>query len=207
MADGFISRGFIGKRREPEAAKANRVPPGQYITRDFPVLSAGPTPRTPLVQWTFRIEGLVKEPVQWAWEEFLKLPSQTYVVDISCVTKWTKLDMKWKGVSVDTLFEHVELDPKARFVTAFCDGGYTTNVPIPDLINGQAFVAYDYDDKPLVPEHGGPARLVVPHLYFWKSAKWVRGLYLMDRDKPGFWESLGYNNHGDPWKEERYTGD
>jgi DMSO/TMAO reductase YedYZ molybdopterin-dependent catalytic subunit len=207
MADRFISRGFVGKRRDPEAAKANRVPPGQYITKDFPVLSAGPTPRTPLAKWTFGIEGLVKEPVQWTWEEFLKLPAQTYVVDISCVTKWTKLDMKWKGVSVDTLFEHVELDPKARFVTAFCDGGYTTNVPIPDLINGQAFVAYDHDDKPLAPEHGGPARLVVPHLYFWKSAKWVRGLHLMEKDKPGFWESLGYNNHGDPWKEERYTGD
>jgi DMSO/TMAO reductase YedYZ molybdopterin-dependent catalytic subunit len=207
MADRFISRGFVGKRRDPEAAKANRVPPGQYVTKDFPVLSAGPTPRTPLAKWTFRIEGLVKEPAQWTWEEFLKLPAQTYVVDISCVTKWTHLDMKWKCVSIDTLFEHVELDPKARFVTAFCDGGYTTNVPIPDLINGQAFVAFDYDDKPLAPEHGGPARLVVPHLYFWKSAKWVRGLQVMEKDKSGFWESLGYNNHGDPWKEERYTGD
>lgn len=207
MADKFVSRGFVGKRRDAEAAKANRVPPGQYVTRDFPVLSAGPTPRTPLAQWTFRIEGLVKEPVQWTWEDFMKLLAQTYVVDISCVTKWTKLDMKWKGVSVDTLFEHVELDPKAKFVTAFCDGGYTTNVPIPDLVNGQAFIAFEYDDQTLAPEHGGPARLVVPHLYFWKSAKWVRGLRVMEKDKPGFWESLGYNNHGDPWKEERYTGD
>src|SRR2546422_2446958 len=110
MVEKFFSRGFVGKRREPEAAKANRVPPGQYVTRDFPVLSAGPTPRTRLDQWTFKIEGLVKEPVQWSWAEFLKLPAQTYVVDISCVTKWTKLDMKWKGVSLDTLFEHVELD-------------------------------------------------------------------------------------------------
>jgi DMSO/TMAO reductase YedYZ molybdopterin-dependent catalytic subunit len=207
MADKFISRGFVGKRRDPEAAKANRVPPGQYITKDFPVLSAGPTPRTRLDQWSFTIEGLVKEPAKWSWEEFLKLPAQTYVVDISCVTKWTKLDMKWKGVSVDTLFEHVELDPKAAFLTAFCDGGYTTNLPLPDVVNGQAFVAYEYDDKPLAPEHGGPARLVVPHLYFWKSAKWVRGLRLMEKDKSGFWESLGYNNHGDPWKEERYSGD
>jgi DMSO/TMAO reductase YedYZ molybdopterin-dependent catalytic subunit len=207
MADKFISRGFVGKRRDPEAAKANRVPPGQYITKDFPVLSAGPTPRTRLEQWSFTIEGLVKEPAKWSWEEFLKLPAQTYVVDISCVTKWTKLDMKWKGVSVDTLFEHVELDPKAAFLTAFCDGGYTTNLPLPDVVNGQAFVAYEYDDKPLAPEHGGPARLVVPHLYFWKSAKWVRGLRLMEKDKSGFWESLGYNNHGDPWKEERYSGD
>jgi DMSO/TMAO reductase YedYZ molybdopterin-dependent catalytic subunit len=207
MSQPFISRGFVGKRRAPEAAKANRVPPGQYVTNDFPVLSAGPTPNVRLDQWEFVIEGLVREPVRWAWEEFLTLPAQTYVVDISCVTKWTKLDMRWGGVSVDTLFEHVELDPKAMFVTAFSYGGYTTNVPLPDLINGQAFIAYEYDGRSLTPEHGGPARLVVPHLYFWKSAKWVRGLRLMEKDKPGFWESLGYNNHGDPWKEERYSGD
>ncbi len=207
MAGQVISRGFFGKRRAPDAEKANRLPPGQYVTNDFPVLSAGPTPRTPLAQWTFRIQGLVKEPVQWSWEEFLKLPAQTYVVDISCVTKWTRFDTKWKGVSLDTLFEHIELDPKAAYLTAFSDGGYTTNLPIAEVVNNQAFVAYEYDDKPLPPEHGGPARLVVPHLYFWKSAKWVRGLYLMEKDKPGFWESLGYHNHGDPWKEERYWGD
>lgn len=205
MTDRFISRGFVGKRREPEAA--NRVPPGQHAVSDFPVLSAGPTPRTPLNRWSFAIEGLVHEPVKWTWEEFLKLPTQTFVVDIHCVTKWTKLDTRWEGVSVDTLFEHVELDRKAMFVTAFCDGGYTTNMPLTDIINGQAFVGYNYDGKSLAPEHGGPARLVVPDLYFWKSAKWVRGLRLMERDRSGFWESLGYNNHGDPWKEERYTGD
>ncbi len=206
MADQFISRGFFGKRRTEGPGK-DRIPPGQYLTDDFPVLSAGPTPRTALAQWTFRIDGLVKEPIQWSWEEFLKLPAQTFVVDISCVTKWTKLDTKWKGVSVDTLLEHVEIDPRARFVLAFADPDYTTNVPLPDLVNGQAFVAYQYDDKPLEPEHGGPARLVVPHLYFWKSAKWVRGLHLMEKDKSGFWESFGYNNHGDPWLEQRYAGD
>ena len=206
MPEKFISRGFVGKRRQG-AATANRVPPGQYVTNDFPVLSAGPTPYVALDQWTFTIEGLIKEPVKWSWNEFQKLPAQDFVVDISCVTKWTKLDTRWRGVSIDTLFEHVDIDPRARFVTAFCDGGYTTNVPIPDLINGQAFVAYGYEGKALSPEHGGPARLVVPHLYFWKSAKWVRGLHLMENDKPGFWESLGYNNHGDPWKEERYSGD
>jgi len=127
-------------------------------------------------------------------------------VDIHCVTKWSKLDTRWEGVSVDTLLEHADLDPKAQFVTAYCEGGYTTNMPLPDVLNGQAFVAYKFDGKPLSPEHGGPARLVVPHLYFWKSAKWVRGLRFMEQDKPGFWESLGYNNHGDPWKEERYSG-
>lgn len=207
MAGNFISRAFMGKRRAPEAAQANRIPPGQYITHDFPVLSAGPTPHTSLTEWTFTIEGLVQEPVTWSWEAFMQLPSQTYVVDISCVTKWTKLDTQWKGVSVDTLFEHVALAPQAMYVTAFCDGGYTTNLPIVDMLNGKAFVAYEFGGQPLAPEHGGPARLVVPHLYFWKSAKWIRGLQVMEKDKPGFWESLGYHNRGDPWKEERYTGD
>lgn len=202
MTDSFISRGFTGKRRQPEAA--NRVPPGQYITPDFPVLSAGPTPRTALDQWTFTIDGLVREPVKWSWEEFLQLPAQSFVVDIHCVTKWSKLDTLWEGVSIDTLFGYIDLKPNASYVTAFCDGGYTTNMPLVDIINGQSFVAYRYDDKPLAAEHGGPARLVVPHLYFWKSAKWIRGLRLTEVDTPGFWESLGYNNHGDPWKEERY---
>jgi DMSO/TMAO reductase YedYZ molybdopterin-dependent catalytic subunit len=132
---------------------------------------------------------------------------QNYVVDISCVTKWTKLDMKWEGVSLDTLLEQVELDRNARFVTAYSDGGYTTNIPLTDMINGQSFIALKYDDQPLTPEHGGPARMVVPHLYFWKSAKWVRGIRLMEKDKPGFWEGLGYHNHGDPWKEQRYWND
>ena len=149
----------------------------------------------------------MKEPVSWGWNEFQKLPAQDFVKDISCVTKWTKLDTRWRGVSVDILLEQVELDRRAAFVTAFSDGGYTTNIPLPELVNGQAFVAYGYDGRPLAPEHGGPARLVVPHLYFWKSAKWVRGLRVMEKDVSGFWESLGYNNHGDPWKEERYTGD
>ena len=143
----------------------------------------------------------------WSWTEFLALRAQEFTEDISCVTTWTKLDTKWRGVSVDTILEHVELDPRARFLVAECYGGYTTNLPLPDALNGQAFVAYEYDGAPLPPDHGGPARLVVPHLYFWKSAKWVRGLMLVEKDKPGFWESYGYNNHGDPWKEERYSGD
>lgn len=202
---GIISRGFLGRRRPAEVE--GRLPPGQYLVTDFPVLSAGPTPHTPLDKWTFRIEGLVKSPVQWSWQEFLKLPSETFVVDISCVTKWTKLDAKWRGVTVDTLLGGIGVDPKAKYVTAFSDGGYTTNIPLDEMTNGQAHVAYEFDDKPLEPVHGGPARLVVPHLYFWKSAKWIRGLRLMENDLPGFWESLGYNNHGDPWKEERYSGD
>ncbi len=205
MTNRFTSRGFFGKRRQPEAD--DRVPPGQYITDDFPVLSAGPTPRTPLQEWSFAIDGLVKQPANWSWEKFLALPRQTYTVDIHCVTKWSKLDTQWEGVSVDTLLAAVEVDPRVHFVVAFCDGGYTTNLPLDDITGSKAFVGFNYGGKPLAPEHGGPARLVVPHLYFWKSAKWVRGLTLVEKDDPGFWESLGYHNRGDPWKEQRYRGD
>jgi DMSO/TMAO reductase YedYZ molybdopterin-dependent catalytic subunit len=202
MTSNFVSRGFTGKRRQ--TSTADRVPPGQYVTPDFPVLTAGPTPRTPLDQWRFTIGGLVREPVTWTWEEFLQLPSRSFLVDIHCVTKWSKLDTRWEGVSVDILLEHVDLAPNAAYVTAYCDGDYTTNIPLVDVINGQAFVAHRYEGGPLAAEHGGPARMVVPHLYFWKSAKWVRGLQLTEKDRRGFWESLGYHNHGDPWKEERY---
>lgn len=201
----MISRGFLGRRRPADIE--SRLPPGQYLVTDFPVLSAGPTPHTPLDRWSFTVEGLVQSPVTWTWDEFLKLPSQTFTVDISCVTKWTKLDTKWLGVNVDTLLAAVQLNPNAHYVMAFSDGGYTTNIPLNEMVNGQAFVAYRFDDKELAPEHGGPARLVVPHLYFWKSAKWIRGLRLMERDQAGFWETLGYHMHGDPWKEERYSGD
>ena len=203
MPDRFISRGFIGKPRP--ADQAGRLPPGQYLTDGFPVLSAGPTPHISLDRWTFTLEGLVKNKVTWTWAEFLKLPAQRFVVDISCVTKWTKLDTQWEGISVDTLLKQVDLDPKAQFVVAFSHEGYTTNLPLSEVVNGQAFVAYRYDGQPLPPEHGGPARLVVPHLYFWKSAKWVAGLRFVERDQPGFWESAGYHDHGDPWKEERYS--
>jgi DMSO/TMAO reductase YedYZ molybdopterin-dependent catalytic subunit len=202
----FVTRGFAGRRHDP-GDSAGRIPPGQYLTRDFPVLSAGPTPHPPLTDWTFTIDGLVTEPVTWSWPELLSLPDREFVVDISCVTKWTKLDTRWRGVSVDTLFEHVELDPRGMFVIAHSYGGYTTNLPLPDVLEARAFVAYEYDGAPLTPEHGGPARLVVPHLYFWKSAKWVRGLRVLDRDQLGFWERLGYHERGDPWKEQRYEGD
>ena len=206
MTDPFVSRGFVGRSHDP-GARANRVPPGQYLTEGFPVLSAGPTPQIPLDTWSFAIEGLVRAPVTWSWQEFTGLPSRDWTVDISCVTKWTKLDTTWHGVSLDDLLAAVEVDPRARFVTAHCYGGYTTNLPLTDLLNNQAFVAWQYEGKPLEPAHGGPARLVVPHLYLWKSAKWVRGLRLHEEDAPGFWESLGYHNRGDPWREERYSGD
>jgi DMSO/TMAO reductase YedYZ molybdopterin-dependent catalytic subunit len=210
VGDRFVTRGFVGRRERAGASGtdvASRIPPGQYLTTDFPVLSAGPTPRTPLDRWSLTVEGLVHEPVSWTWDEFLALPTREWTVDISCVTKWTKLDMRWRGVSVETLLEHLELDPAAAFVVAWADGGYTTNLPLADVLNGQAFVAVEYDGRPLTPEHGGPARLVVPGRYFWKSAKWVRGLRLQAHDEPGFWESLGYHIRGDQWLEERYSGD
>ena len=196
-----FSRGFRGRRQE---GPPGRVPPGQYLTDDFPVLSAGPTPHTPLEEWTFTIEGGA-EPVRWTWDEFRALPSVTVTQDIHCVTKWSKLDTVWEGVSVDTLLEQVDHD--REYVLAFCDGGYTTNLPLEDVTDGKAWVAFAFGGEPLEPEHGGPARLLVPHLYFWKSAKWVRGLSLSDHDRPGFWETHGYHNYGDPWREQRYTGD
>ena len=210
MTERFVTRGFVGRSGQQGSGQvdaASRTPPGQYLTTDFPILSAGPTPRTPLDRWSLSIEGLVREPVSWTWDEFLALPSREWTVDISCVTKWTKLDMRWRGVSVDTLFERVDLDAGAAFAIGWSDGGYTTNLPIGDILNGQAFVAFEYDGRPLAPEHGGPARLVVPGRYFWKSAKWLRGLRLQAQDAPGFWESLGYHNRGDQWLEERYSGD
>jgi DMSO/TMAO reductase YedYZ molybdopterin-dependent catalytic subunit len=198
-----VSRGFHGRRRTD--VDPARIPPGQYVVDDFPVLSAGPTPHTPLEAWSFTINGAVDADATWRWEEFLALPSETFTVDIHCVTKWSKLGTSWTGVSLDELLAEVETS--ADFVTAFSDGGYTTNLSIADVTDGQAWVAYAFDGAPLEPEHGGPARLLVPHLYFWKSAKWVRGLTLTVDDEPGFWETNGYHNRGDPWKEERYWSD
>jgi DMSO/TMAO reductase YedYZ molybdopterin-dependent catalytic subunit len=186
-------------------ADPSRLPPGQYEERGFPVLAAGPTPHTPLQDWTFLVSGEVDEPRSWTWEEFLALPAETPTVDIHCVTKWSKFDTHWKGVSVDTLLGAVVTE--AEYLTAWSDGGYTTNLPVDDVTGGKAWVAYEYDGEPLHPEHGGPARLLVPHLYFWKSAKWVRGLTLTLADEPGFWENYGYHNRGDPWLEQRYQGD
>jgi DMSO/TMAO reductase YedYZ molybdopterin-dependent catalytic subunit len=199
----FVSRGFTGRREKP--ADASRLPPGQYLVRDFPVLSAGPTPHTTLEEWTFTITGEVDSDRKWNWDEFRALPAETITRDIHCVTKWSKLDTTWTGVSLDVLLEGVET--AADYVVAFADGGYTTNLPLEDLVDGKAWIAYEYDGAPLDPEHGGPARLLVPHLYLWKSAKWVRGLALRSEDQPGFWESNGYHMYGDPWREQRYWGD
>jgi DMSO/TMAO reductase YedYZ molybdopterin-dependent catalytic subunit len=198
-----FTRGFH-RRRETDVDPA-RLPPGQYETKDFPVLSAGATPHTPLEDWSFAIGGAVGEARSWTWAEFTALATETVTVDIHCVTKWSKFDTSWTGVPVDALLEGT--DQRGKFVTAWCDGGYTTNLPLEDVTGGKAWVAYGYAGEPLAPEHGGPARLLVPHLYFWKSAKWLRGLSLTERDEPGFWESYGYHNYGDPWKEQRYWSD
>src|ERR687889_125021 len=188
MSEGFFSRDFRGRRRQQ--AQDTHLPPGQYLVDGFPVLSAGPTPRTPLEEWDFTLEGEVDGTRTWSWDEFLALPSEEITRDIHCVTKWSKLGTTWEGVSVDTLLQ--EVDTAAEHVVAFCDGGYTTNLPLEEITGGKAWIAHTYEGEPLAPEHGGPARLLVPHLYFWKSAKWVRGLKLVAEDEPGFWESLGY---------------
>ena len=208
MADEpIISRGFRG-RRAP-AGRESRIPPGQYEEREFPVLSAGPTPHTPLSKWTFTLRGVDGATASWTWDELQALPHETVTRDIHCVTKWTKLDTMWEGVSLDVLFAEAEKRgvKTAPFIVAYSDGGYTTNLPLEDVTGGKAWIAFGYDGKPLHPEHGGPARLLVPHLYFWKSAKWVRGLSLTIDDQPGFWEQAGYHNYGDPWREQRYWSD
>jgi DMSO/TMAO reductase YedYZ molybdopterin-dependent catalytic subunit len=196
------SRGFFSRRPRPDPT---RVPPGQYLEDDFPVLSAGPTPHVPLDQWSFAIGGAVQEPGSWTWDELNALPIETITKDIHCVTKWSKLDTRWAGVSLDVLFEAVQ--PTGDYLSVLSYGGYTTNVPLEDATDGKAWIAVSYDDEPLEPEHGGPARFLIPHLYFWKSAKWVRGLEVRDDDQPGFWEVNGYHNYGDPWREQRYWGD
>jgi DMSO/TMAO reductase YedYZ molybdopterin-dependent catalytic subunit len=195
-----ISRGFAGRgRRDP------KLPPGQYLTEDFPVLSAGPTPRIALDRWEFVITTETGQQHRWDWARFRQLPTETVTVDLHCVTKWSKLSTNWEGVRLDTLLEDVE--SAADYALARSFGGYTTNLPLEDLVDGKAWVAFRYDGEDLAPEHGGPARLLVPHLYLWKSAKWVRGIDLRLDDEPGFWESLGYHNYGDPWREQRYWGD
>src|ERR1700722_8281398 len=199
----FITRGFKGRPRDRSIS--DRLPPGQYPERGFPVLSTGPTPHTPISDWTFSLTGEVDDTKHWTWKEFRDLPSEPITRDIHCVTKWSKFDTTWQGVSLDTILEGVET--AAEYAMAFCDGGYTTNLPLEDLTGGKAWVAFEYDGQPLDPEHGGPARLLVPHLYFWKSAKWVRSLELRDTNDPGFWENYGYHIYGDPWREQRYAGD
>lgn len=197
----IISRGFSGRR----SAEVVKLPPGQYLTTDFPVLSAGPTPHVSLDQWEFTIDDGTNVLRRWNWKSFLELSTETFTVDLHCVTRWSKLGTAWEGVSLNTMLAGLKTD--AEYVLAHSYGEYTTNLPLSDLLNNQAWIAFRFDGKDLAPEHGGPARLLVPHLYLWKSAKWIRGITLMQEDHPGFWETLGYHNYGDPWREQRYWGD
>mgnify|MGYP001172878689 FL=1 len=195
----IFSRGFSGRPRESNPD----LPPGQFLTEDFPVLSAGPTPRLDTADWKFEIKTETGQTLSWNWDELNALGLEDVHTDIHCVTRWSKLGTDWRGVSLDKLFEDAETS--FDFVMVHSYGGYTTNLPLEDLMNGQAWIATEFGEEPLEPDHGGPARLLVPHLYLWKSAKWIAGLRLIDRDAPGFWEGLGYHGYGDPWREQRYA--
>jgi DMSO/TMAO reductase YedYZ molybdopterin-dependent catalytic subunit len=201
-----VTRGFFGRHRVPPEL-ADRLPPGQYNEPGFPVLSAGPTPRVDEADYALTIDGLADAPQSWTLPELRALPRSVFEGDIHCVTKWSKLGTSFGGVSLDTLLDAVQPLPSATHVVASSYGGYTTNIPLDEVRDGRAWVVWEWEGQPLPREHGGPVRFLVPHLYFWKSAKWLNGLRLLDHDEPGFWEVNGYNNHGDPWKEERYWGD
>jgi DMSO/TMAO reductase YedYZ molybdopterin-dependent catalytic subunit len=199
----MATRGFTGRPRAP----AGRLPPGQTLTEDFPVLSAGPTPQVSLAEWRFTLKVGPKPVRSWTWEEFNALPQTDLVRDIHCVTHWSKLNTIWQGVMVDDILAAAGLQAPTGYTLAHSFDDYTTNVPTEDLVGGKAMVALRYEGLPLAPEHGGPARLLVPHLYFWKSAKWVNGLQFTAKDEPGFWEMRGYHMYGDPWLEQRFDDD
>jgi DMSO/TMAO reductase YedYZ molybdopterin-dependent catalytic subunit len=201
----IVTRGFAGRAHE---SRSTRLPPGQHDSAgSWPVLAAEPTPRLDTASWTFKVEGLVESSVSWTWDEIHSLNETTFVGDIHCVTTWSRLGVTFKGVTVETLLGLAKPLESATHVVAYSYTGYTTNLPLADVLDGKALVVWEADGEPLAKEHGGPARMIVPHLYFWKSAKWVAGLRVLDHDEPGFWETRGYNNYGDPWREQRYQGD
>lgn len=192
--------------KRPFDSHAGRLPPGQYLTDKFPVLHYGSVPRFDPKTWDFKIWGLVDNPIRLTWDEFLKLPTKREAVDIHCVTRWSKLDTTWEGVPWSWVMETARPKPEAHYIMAHCEFDFTANVPLDELLNDEnVLLAYKYDDKPLEPDHGYPLRLLVPHLYFWKSAKWLRGIEFMEKDRLGFWEGYGYHSRGDPFKEERFS--
>ena len=201
----MVTRGFTGRNRPADLG--TRLPPGQSLTEGFPVLSAGPTPRISTEKWRFALKDGPRPITSWNWAEFNALPQTKMTRDIHCVTTWSKFDTAWQGVLIDDIFAEAGIEPPTQFTLAHSYDGYSTNVPVADLIGGKAMVALRYEGRPIPPDHGGPARLLVPHLYFWKSAKWISGLQFTKRDEPGFWELRGYHIYGDPWREQRYTDD
>ncbi len=199
-----VTRGFTGRRRDRD----QRLPPGQYDAGgSWPVLTAEATPRIDPARWSVAVDGAVEQPTTWTWQDLHELPRSSYVGDIHCVTTWSKLDVAFRGVSVDVLLEAARPTAGAAYLMAHSSTGYTTNLPLSDVVDGKAWLVWEYDGKPLPRDHGGPVRMLVPHLYFWKSAKWVSRLELMTHDRPGFWEQNGYHGRGDPWLEQRYQGD
>ena len=201
----MVTRGFTGRNRPADLG--TRLPPGQSLTEGFPVLSAGPTPRISTEKWRFALKDGPRPIMSWNWAEFNALPQTKMTRDIHCVTTWSKFDTAWQGVLIDDIFAEAGIEPPTQFTLAHSYDGYSTNVPVVDLVGGKAMVALRYEGRPIPPDHGGPARLLVPHLYFWKSAKWISGLQFTKRDEPGFWELRGYHIYGDPWREQRYTDD
>jgi DMSO/TMAO reductase YedYZ molybdopterin-dependent catalytic subunit len=198
------TRGFTGRR----SRRNGRLPPGQYdVGAEFPVLTAEVTPRLVPERWTMTVDGLVGSPTSWTWDEVHRLPASEFRGDIHCVTTWSKFDTSFGGASVDTLLEAARPDPAAGYVLATSTTGYTTNLPLSDVTGGKAWIVWTHEGRPLPVEHGGPVRLLIPHLYFWKSAKWVTRLTLLDEDQQGFWERNGYHDRGDPWLQQRYQGD
>jgi len=183
------------------------LPPGQVLTRKFPVMTYGEVPEIELADWNFGLEYDAEELARWSWEEIQELPQTELTFDVHCVTRWSRPDTTFKGVLLDDLFEAASIDPPGEYVMAYCHGGYDTNLPLDDVVGGRAMVAFEVDGAPLEEDHGWPARLVVPHLYFWKSAKWIKGLRFLDEDEPGFWETHSYHMRGDPWQEQRHHGD
>ena len=200
----MVTKGFTGRG---SGDQSGRIPPGQHLVDDFPVLSAGPTPDVDLSDWTFTVKVGPKPVKIWNWIQFNTLPKTKVTRDIHCVTSWSKLDTVWEGVLIDDILADAGLESPTDFISAHCYDRYSTNVPLADLITGKAMVALKYAGQPITPDHGGPARLLVPHLYFWKSAKWVNALQFTPHDEAGFWEKHGYHIYGDPWREQRYTND
>ncbi len=200
MFDGILAR----KKEEEKIKSEGRLPPGQSLTQKFPVLHYGPTPGFDAATWDLRVFGEIETPMRWDWQQFQALPTVQQTVDIHCVTRWSKFDTVWEGVRFSEFVKLFGVKPSAKYVIAHCEHGYTTNMPLEDMMDDDVMLAYKFDGQFLDTEHGFPLRSLVPKRYFWKSAKWIRGLEFSTVDKPGFWEQAGYHNEGDPWREERY---